>query len=123
MKITPDKQHLAAASYQQIRMYDLTTNNPNVVFNYEGISKNVTDIGFQEDGRWMYSGGEDGKCRVWDLRSRNLNYPKIFDAGAPVTCICLHPNQVELFVGDQSGIIHRWDLKTDHKEQLVCLDK
>ena len=27
--------------------------------------------------------------------------------------------QGELFVGDQSGAIHIWDLKTDHNEQLV----
>jgi WD40 repeat protein len=42
---------------------------------------------------------------------------------APVNCVCLHPNQAELVVGDQSGVIHLWDLKTDHNEQLVrhCL--
>ena len=38
---------------------------------------------------------------------------------APVNCVCLHPNQAELVVGDQSGVIHLWDLKTDHNEQLV----
>ncbi len=27
--------------------------------------------------------------------------------------------QGELFVGDQSGAIHIWDLKTDNNEQLV----
>ena len=27
--------------------------------------------------------------------------------------------QGELIVGDQSGAIHMWDLKTDHNEQLV----
>lgn len=37
LEITPDKQHLATASYQHIRMYDLTSNNPNAVLNYEGI--------------------------------------------------------------------------------------
>lgn len=40
---------------------------------------------------------------------------------APVNCVCLHPNQAELVVGDQSGVIHLWDLKTDHNEQLVIL--
>lgn len=83
------------------------------------MSKNVTDIGFQPDGKWMYSGGEDGRARIWDLRSRNLQCPKAFEAHAPVTCVTLHPNQVELFVGDQSGVIHRWDLRTDHNEQLI----
>lgn len=24
-----------------------------------------------------------------------------------------------MFVGDQSGVIHVWDLKTDHNEQLI----
>lgn len=83
------------------------------------MSKNVTDIGFEQDGKWMYSGGEDGRARIWDLRTRNLTCPKAFETHSPVTCIALHPNQVELFVGDQSGVIHRWDLRTDHNEQLI----
>ena len=29
------------------------------------------------------------------------------------------PPQAELIVGDQSGAIHIWDLKTDHNEQLI----
>lgn len=31
----------------------------------------------------------------------------------------LHEFQAELIVGDQSGVIHIWDLKTDHNEQLI----
>lgn len=31
-------------------------------------------------------------------------------------CVCF---KAELFVGDQSGVIHVWDLKTDHNEQLI----
>lgn len=27
--------------------------------------------------------------------------------------------KAELIVGDQSGVIHIWDLKTDHNEQLI----
>lgn len=42
-----------------------------------------------------------------------------FQVNAPVNTVCLHPNQGELFVGDQSGAIHVWDLKTDHNEQLI----
>lgn len=40
---------------------------------------------------------------------------------APITSICLHPNQGELILGDQSGLLHLWDLKTDHNEQLVSV--
>ncbi|PSN45751.1 Target of rapamycin complex subunit lst8 [Blattella germanica] len=87
LDITPDKQLIAAA-----------------VINYEGVSKNVTGVGFQEEGKWMYTGGEDCSARIWDLRSRNLQCQRIFQVSAPVNCVCLHPNQAELVVGDQSGI-------------------
>ena len=68
--ITPDRQLLAAAGFQHIRMYDILStgqgNGP--VLNYEGIQKNVTAVGFQEDGNWMFSGGEDHSARIWDTR-------------------------------------------------------
>lgn len=38
------------------------------VMDYDGISKNVTAVGFCETGKWMYTGGEDGTARIWDLR-------------------------------------------------------
>ncbi|XP_039291959.1 target of rapamycin complex subunit lst8-like [Nilaparvata lugens] len=116
----PDKQLLAAAGHQHIRMYDLNSNNPTAIINYESILKNITSVGFQEDGKWMFTGGEDCSARIWDLRSRNLQCQRLFQVSAPVNCVCLHPNQAEVIVGDQSGIIHVWDLKTDHNEQLVC---
>jgi hypothetical protein len=28
----------------------------------------VTGVGFQEEGKWMYTGGEDCSARIWDLR-------------------------------------------------------
>lgn len=118
LEVTPNKQSLAVASYQHIYMYDLLSNNPNAIINYEGTSKNVTDVGFQEDGKWMYSGGEDGSVRIWDLQMKESE-SKLFTAKNPVTCVCLHPNQNELFVGDQNGNIYRWDIRTDHYEQFV----
>jgi len=38
------------------------------VVNYDGVSKNVTAVGFHEDGKWMFTGGEDCSARIWDLR-------------------------------------------------------
>lgn len=119
LDITPDKYVVAAAGYQHIRMYDLASNNPNPVINYEGVSKNITSLGFQEEGKWMYTGGEDCSARVWDLRSSSFQCQRIFQVSAPVNCVCLHPNQAELIVGDQSGVIHLWDLRSDHNEQLI----
>lgn len=49
-------------------MFDINSKNPAPVIDFEGISKNVTAVGFQEDGKWMYSGGEDMTTRIWDQR-------------------------------------------------------
>ena len=35
---------------------------------YDGVSKNVTAVGFHEDDKWMFTGGEDCSARIWELR-------------------------------------------------------
>ena len=46
------------------------SSNPNPVINYDGVSKNVTAVGFHEDGKWMYTGGEDSSAIIRDLKNR-----------------------------------------------------
>ncbi|XP_015921190.1 target of rapamycin complex subunit lst8 [Parasteatoda tepidariorum] len=111
MEIAPKMNLLAVAGFQHIRMYDIFSSNPNPVVNYEGAAKNFISVGFPEDSRWMYTGSEDCSAKMWDLKSRMLQCQRFFNASAPVNCTCLHPNQVELFIGDQSGAIYLWDLR------------
>lgn len=61
--------------YQHIRTYDINSANSNPVVSYEGHTKNVTALGFHEDGLWMYSGGEDFSARIWDSRQENPSLP------------------------------------------------
>ncbi|CAG9102873.1 unnamed protein product [Plutella xylostella] len=122
LDITPDGQMVAACGYQHIRMYDLASANPDPVLIFDsqdGVAKNVTRVGFQEQGNWMYTGGEDCSARIWDLRARQPQCQRIFQVPAPVNAVCLHPDQTTIMVGDQSGIIHLWDLRTDQNDQLI----
>uniref|UniRef100_A0A2P2I9Y1 Target of rapamycin complex subunit lst8 n=1 Tax=Hirondellea gigas TaxID=1518452 RepID=A0A2P2I9Y1_9CRUS len=119
LAISPDRFLLGAASYQHVRMYDVNSSTPNHLISYDGISKNVTALGFQKEGKWMYTGGEDCTAKIWDIRSRCLIVGRIFQISSPVLCASLHPNQAQLYIGDQSGVIHIWDVKTEHNEQLI----
>ncbi len=38
------------------------------VYVFEGMSKNVTSVGFYQNAQFMFSGGEDCMARIWDLR-------------------------------------------------------
>ncbi|XP_010226309.1 PREDICTED: target of rapamycin complex subunit LST8, partial [Tinamus guttatus] len=112
---------LPAAGYQHIRMYDLNSNNPNPVINYDGVSKNITSVGFHEDGRWMYTGGEDCMARIWDLRSRNLQCQRIFQVNAPINCVCLHPNQLTGGIGEEgTQLIPKTKIPAHNRYALQC---
>lgn len=42
------------------RLYEVNSSNPQPIISYDGHSSNVTAVGFQKDGKWMYTGSEDG---------------------------------------------------------------
>ena len=48
-------KHIFLLSLLQEISYDLHTSN-------------VMAVGFQCDGKWMYSGSEDGTVKIWDTR-------------------------------------------------------
>eukprot|EP01101_Sappina_pedata_P006708 TRINITY_DN3411_c0_g1_i1.p1 TRINITY_DN3411_c0_g1~~TRINITY_DN3411_c0_g1_i1.p1 ORF type:complete len:316 (+),score=108.09 TRINITY_DN3411_c0_g1_i1:27-950(+) len=120
LEITPDKQYIAAAGNPHIRFFEVHTNNQNSVTSFDGHTSNVTSIGFQRDGKWMYSCSEDGFIKVWDLRATGCQ--REYQVGAPVNTLTLHPNQAELISGDQNGNIKVWDLTANKMSREVTPD-
>lgn len=117
LEITPDKQFIAACGNPAIRLYEIehqpqqSSNQQEpqqAVLTLEGHTNNVTAIGFQKDGRYLYSSSEDGTIKVWDLR--NPNYSRSFDVGAPVNSVCLRSDRDEFIAGDQNGYVKVFDL-------------
>eukprot|EP00980_Cylindrotheca_fusiformis_P014952 scaffold4095_cov117-Cylindrotheca_fusiformis.AAC.9 len=117
LEITPDKQFLAAGgnpcnpTQRQpcIRLYDIANSKQGQpVLELEGHNGNVTSLGFQRDGRYLYSGSEDGTIKLWDLR--NPKYSRSFNAEAQVRSVCLRVDQDEIISGDANGNVKVWDL-------------
>jgi G protein beta subunit-like protein len=108
LQITPDKKYIAAAGNPHIRLFEISSNNPNHVSSYDGHASNVTALGFQRHGKWMYSCSDDGSLKIWDLRAPGCQ--RSYDAGVPLNAVALHPNQAELLVADQNGAVRVYDL-------------
>lgn len=79
----------------------------------------MTSIGFQENGRFMFTGSEDCRVRIWDLNCSQPVCKRMFDCLSPVNAVCLHPNQVEVAICTSAGSIYIWDIKSDNNEQLL----
>ena len=68
LQILPDKRYIAAAGHSHVRLYDINSTNAMPVTSYDGHTSNVTSVGFQKDGNWMYTGSEDKTVKIWDIR-------------------------------------------------------
>ena len=81
------------------------------LISFDGHVGNVLSLGFQRDGFWIYSSGEDGNIKIWDLRTPICQ--RSYNCKAAVNSVTLHPNQAELYSGDQAGFVKHWDLTTN----------
>eukprot|EP00047_Mylnosiga_fluctuans_P008871 m.9144 g.9144 ORF g.9144 m.9144 type:complete len:311 (+) comp2369_c0_seq1:23-955(+) len=120
LDISPDRQIIAAGGHTQIRFYEPKSASVAPYSTYEGHTNNITALGFCKTGAWMFSGSEDQTVKIWDVRyvimctvkpSASSESQAELPHQFPVTCAALHPNQEELFSGDQNGSVTRWDLR------------
>ncbi|KAJ6223105.1 hypothetical protein RDWZM_001650 [Blomia tropicalis] len=119
LAISPKRDKLASAGFQNIRIYDTTSGANNPKYNFEGLSKNVTCVHFDPiETEMLYSGGEDGCVRIWDTRSDKQNKQRKKQFETPIQSIFLHPDRKEIYIADQSGSIYIWTILKDKLKRI-----
>lgn len=109
LEISPDKQFIAAAGNPVVRLYEIANSEARLTL--EGHKGNITALGFQKEGNFIYTSSEDGTIKLWDLRSSK--YSRSWKVGAPCNSVCLRTDREELISGDHDGYIKIWDLGQD----------
>jgi WD40 repeat protein len=117
LEISPDKQFIAAAGNPVVRLYEICNSEARLTL--EGHKNNVTALGFQKEGSFIYTSSEDGTIKLWDLRCSS--YSRSWDVGAPCHSVCLRTDRDELISGDQNGNVKIWDLGNDADDQRGCI--
>jgi len=117
LSISTDKSYLAVAGYQIVKLFQI---NDSLVamqplLTLAEHTGNVTAVGFHKNNKWLFTASEDGSCRIWDIKSLQGKCQRVHTLKnkPSINTAVLHPNQAEIFLGDQSGFIHVWDLSTN----------
>ena len=107
--LSEDKKYLGACSHGLVKVYDTTALDASEM-TFDGLKGNAVAMEFQRQNKWFFVACEDGSIKIFDFKSQG--YQRQCDnAGVMIHCAVLHPNEVEIIFGDQSGEIKVWDLQ------------
>ena len=73
LEITPDKRVPRGGGEPARAIVRGEHVEPAAGASYDGHTGNVTAVGFEPHGRWMYTGSEDGTVKIWDLRAGGIS--------------------------------------------------
>ncbi|KAF1746396.1 hypothetical protein GCK72_022850 [Caenorhabditis remanei] len=101
MNFTGTGRDLVVGSFQRADLFDINSGfTPKATVQ---VPKNVTAVGFEKNGRWMYTGGEEGTCRLWEMRSGRMIVVCALSLKTHVLSMAVNTNQTELFVSTACG--------------------
>jgi G protein beta subunit-like protein len=111
LRVSTDRRNLAVAAFKSLKIYDLASGATVPAHSLDAHQGNIMSMGYPRRGNWMYTTGEDGTIRIWDLNTDRAQ--RCYEHRSPVNTAVLHPNQSEIICGDEQGRISIYDLTTN----------
>ncbi len=70
--ISPDGKTVVTADYNELKIWDVSTNSPQPTFNETtpNVTQNITAMVMSPDSHTLYTARDDGKLTIWDLQTR-----------------------------------------------------
>jgi target of rapamycin complex subunit LST8 len=115
LAISPQKNIIAAAGNPLAKLFDINTSS--ATFTCEGHTGNVTAVGFQRLGKWLYTASEDAHIKIWDPRVRGSR--RSSTNSSPINDVVLHPNQAEIISVCRDGSVQVWDLVANRIKKSI----
>lgn len=112
MTISPTNLCLAAAGNPRVRFFDIENQakDSSVPFlTFDGHTGNITALGFEQHGKWVYTASEDASVKIWDTRC-NGNQLCYLNHFIPVYTAASPSDRYEVIFGDENGRVCIWDL-------------
>jgi len=89
-----------------LRLWDIETNS--LIRQFSGQKSIVLDCQVSPDGRWLATGSDDKKARLWDMKTGRL--VKTCEHRRPVWCVHFSPDSRHLLTGCDDKTARLWCL-------------
>lgn len=113
---SPDGKTLASAHGSNlIKLWDVASGKPPVLFKWQGEGFWVFSVAFSSDGKLLASGSTNGAVKLWDVASRKELDPPLSGHGKWIFSVAFSPDGKLLASGSDDSTVKLWDVAS-HQE-------
>ena len=106
---SPDGSVLAAASFEEILLWDTADYDADPAIWPAHTGEWVNALVFSMDGQWLASGGDDGVLNLWT--ADQVGEPaRVLNGMEPVWSLAFSPDGQSIAAGQQTGVLQVWNL-------------